>query len=420
MEYLIIQADTFERAMKYIHAQYGKDIIVISRKNTIKKSFFSRKEKTRVEVVFTLGKRDKEIKNTRSKKENWHNFENLELQKVSGTTHGEVRSESNTNETFPDNDELLLKIDNHINEEDNNKISFDSNKEVDFESIRNRITSFLYSNDFQQCFNEFFIQNLINCIAEISKSLEKNYTFSEKELDLLILEKLNEIFPVSKQQSNVVDNNHDCICLIGPTGAGKTTTVAKLAASYLHEAKKNTLSNNSVSMITIDTYRIGAKSQIKTFGDIMGIEVVCIDSSKGINDYFNANRDKKLIIIDTMGRSPKDAEIIQEMRNILLESNEKIDYYLTIPASMKYEDVLITIRRYKEFKITGIIITKIDETTSIGHLLSAVYESKIPIAYYTDGQKVPSDLHRASAYTMAKYYNQLSIELSDFPINLFN
>jgi flagellar biosynthesis protein FlhF len=184
------------------------------------------------------------------------------------------------------------------------------------------------------------------------------------------------------------------MALIGPTGVGKTTTVAKLAAVYgviSAEAR-------SVRMITIDAYRIGAKDQIEKLGDLMGIPVAFVDNRIDLKREIDLYQDKAdLLLVDTIGKSPKDSGKLGEMQELLSVIGSRAEVHLVLSASTKARDLIEIMRQFEPFNYHAVILSKLDETGHVGNVISALAEKGKPVSYITDGQKVPEDIMKASA-----------------------
>jgi flagellar biosynthesis protein FlhF len=182
--------------------------------------------------------------------------------------------------------------------------------------------------------------------------------------------------------------------LLGPTGVGKTTTIAKLAAVYaLPNSGKRPL---RVRMITIDSLRIGARNQIEAYGEIMGIPVAYVDSHDELRKTVALfSEDVDLILVDTFGKSPRDAVKLGEMKQILDACGGRAEPHLTIAAAVKTSDLQDILRQFEPFGYKSVIITKMDETMRIGNVISVLAEKKKSISFITTGQTVPTDIQRA-------------------------
>lgn len=185
------------------------------------------------------------------------------------------------------------------------------------------------------------------------------------------------------------------ISLIGATGVGKTTTIAKLAAEAI------TQSGARVALITIDTYRIAAVEQLKVYGEIMGIPVDVVMSPEQLQEAFRRHQDKDLILIDTAGRSPRDQGQIDEL-NQFLGSGSKVENCLVLAATTAENLQQKTIERFRTLPLSRLIFTKLDETDNCGTLINVPLRSNLPLAYLTNGQQVPEDLLRAEPKVVAE------------------
>lgn len=192
---------------------------------------------------------------------------------------------------------------------------------------------------------------------------------------------------LSVTQDDILDKG-GVVALIGPTGVGKTTTVAKLAARYnLRHGPRN------VALITTDSYRIGAYEQLCTFGIIMDTPVRMVRTAQEVQDTITAFSDKSLILIDTAGMSQRDLRLSQQFA--LLSDAPRIRSYLVLAANAQHSVLRETVAAFTRVPLSGTILTKVDETTRMGAALSVVHEQGLPVAYISNGQRVPEDLQVA-------------------------
>ncbi len=181
------------------------------------------------------------------------------------------------------------------------------------------------------------------------------------------------------------------VALVGPTGVGKTTTIAKLAARYaLRHGRKR------VALVTIDNYRIGAHEQLRTYGRIMDVPVYTVKSPEEMRGTLNDLVDKDLVLIDTAGMSHRDKRI-QEQFAILGAARPNLSTYLVLAATTQFSGLAEIAQVFKGLSLQGCVLTKLDETTQLGGALSAVIAHRLPLLYLSDGQRVPEDLHVARA-----------------------
>lgn len=175
------------------------------------------------------------------------------------------------------------------------------------------------------------------------------------------------------------------IALVGPTGVGKTTTIAKLAAAAIVN------SGARVALVTIDTFRIAAVEQLKIYGEIMGLPVEVVLSPDQLQHALRRHRDKDLILIDTAGRSPRDSDRIAELHEFL-NQDEQIENCLVLAAPTDERLQKKALESFGRLGISRLIFTKLDETDRCGALINLSTRCNLPLAYLTNGQQVPEDL----------------------------
>jgi flagellar biosynthesis protein FlhF len=199
------------------------------------------------------------------------------------------------------------------------------------------------------------------------------------------------------------------LVLVGPTGVGKTTTIAKLAAAY--GVKGWGAEPLRVVMITIDGYRIAARDQLEKYGDIMKIPVTFVSDEKELRKTiaFYQN-DVDLILVDTTGKSPRDAAELGKMKQFLDGCGSSAETHLAITAGAKYSDIREIFRQFAPFNYQAVTVTKLDETIRVGNVISALFADGKPVSYITDGQGVEKNIHRAGVV-------RLLINLEGFLIN---
>ncbi|WP_305043722.1 flagellar biosynthesis protein FlhF [Geoalkalibacter sp.] len=185
------------------------------------------------------------------------------------------------------------------------------------------------------------------------------------------------------------------LALIGPTGVGKTTTIAKLAADHLLSGGKG------VALVTIDTFRIAAVEQLKVYGEIMNLPVEVVVSPKQMRGVLNRHNDKDLILIDTAGRSPRDEESLRGLAEILTPEL-RTENHLVLSAATRDEDLCDAVARFGRVPLHNLIFTKIDECAALGVLLNVHLRHNFPLAYLTNGQRVPEDILVADAKKIAQ------------------
>lgn len=179
------------------------------------------------------------------------------------------------------------------------------------------------------------------------------------------------------------------IALLGTTGVGKTTTLAKLAARFAlrHGA-------SSVALVSTDGYRIGAHEQLRMFGRLLGVTVHIVADPLELMRTLQALADVPLVLIDSAGMSPRDGRMADQYA-LFTQVRDRVKPYLVLPAPNQLETLEETVRSFANMQLAGAVITKTDESTHLGNALSVAMRHRLPVAYLSDGQRVPEDLHRA-------------------------
>jgi len=183
--------------------------------------------------------------------------------------------------------------------------------------------------------------------------------------------------------------------LVGPTGVGKTTTIAKLAANYRLREKRQ------VGLITVDTYRIAAVEQLRTYAEIIDLPMQVVSTPREMRQAVRRLGDMDLILIDTAGRSPKDEVKLQELKAFLHEASaDEVHLVLSVVAGRRTLEE--TAERFAEVGTTALILTKLDESPTLGAVLPLLRRSRLPLSYLTDGQNVPDDIAVADPRQLAR------------------
>ncbi len=179
------------------------------------------------------------------------------------------------------------------------------------------------------------------------------------------------------------------VALVGPTGAGKTTTIAKLAARFAQYNRPR-----DIALVSLDHYRIGAQEQIYTYARKLGVAVRHVEPDQDLGAVLDQLSDCRLVLLDTAGVSPRDRVLMQQLERIR-SLGERIRSYVVLAADAASPDEVL--RRFAVVKPVGCLLTKMDEATSLGAVLSAVIRNMLPLSYVAHGQRVPEDLYLAQA-----------------------
>lgn len=185
------------------------------------------------------------------------------------------------------------------------------------------------------------------------------------------------------------------MALVGPTGVGKTTTIAKLAANYRLREKRR------VGLITVDTYRIAAVEQLRTYADIIDLPMEIVATPREMHQAVARMADLDLILMDTAGRSPRDEVKIQELKSMLAEAAPD-EVHLVLSSVASASSLMKTAEQFAAVGTTALVLTKLDEAASLGNLLPLVRGSRLPLSYVTHGQNVPDDIAPAERGRLAR------------------
>lgn len=278
-------------------------------------------------------------------------------------------SDSNENKTYEKNENN--KNNNNDIKELKNMISQINKKMDNSNQYFNDLKESLKSNDFCNSLIEDYLERINT--KDIDENWKENIHLREKFYEYLI--SLN---------NESIKELKGKIMFVGPTGVGKTTTLAKIAAIL----KKK---NMSIGIVTIDTYRIAAADQLKIYADIMGIPAYVCYTPNDLKLTLDSMKDKDVILIDTAGRSHKNDLQIGELK-VFIDTVKPDIKILLLNSNTRIKDLIDINEKFSIANPNALILTKLDETSCFGQIYSMLKISKLPIQYITDGQKVPDDI----------------------------
>jgi flagellar biosynthesis protein FlhF len=206
-----------------------------------------------------------------------------------------------------------------------------------------------------------------------------------------VLARLSDALPVLGEE--LVERG-GMIAFVGPTGVGKTTTIGKLAARYVLQH-----GSSSVALVTTDCFRIAAHEQLKTFGRILDVPVRVVDENHSLEEVLQSLRNKRLVLIDTAGMSASDPQGRLQMQ-MLSSVTLRIKKLLVLSCSSQRQLMRSAFENYRELGLNGCVLSKTDESGSLGEALTLAIEKQLPIAYVTDGQKIPDDIGIAKRHDL--------------------
>lgn len=241
-----------------------------------------------------------------------------------------------------------------------------------------------------QKLNQLFIEQEINneirieLMSKLMLKLEKEPTALKEK----VIQWAREEFLTNLEPFRIRAEDQDfskLVCFIGPTGVGKTTTIAKLAADLMLKHKKK------VGFITADTYRIAAVEQLKTYATILNIPIEVVFSPEDLQPALDNLAACDTILMDTAGRNYLQERYIEELEQ-LLPKEEDIQTNLVLSLTTKYEDLSKIIANFNQLDVDRLILTKLDETSSYGSIVNILHHNSFPLTYMTNGQNVPDDI----------------------------
>ncbi len=241
--------------------------------------------------------------------------------------------------------------------------------------------------------NEFDEEMTHSILKKTIKQLPVAFKSNPQKVNDFFKLVLRRLIPV-KEETVLQSHQKKIMMLVGPTGVGKTTTIAKLAARFAYKMPIN----YKVGIITLDSFRVGAIEQLKAYTNIMRLPLEVVKKTEDLGEAINRLKDCHYILIDTAGSSQYDMDkidLINEYQSKLNE-NISIEKTLVLPANIKTTDLQEIYNSYSMIGINNLNFTKLDETKSFGSLISFVHKSKKSISYLSIGQNVPDDLIVAS------------------------
>lgn len=370
------EAITEQQAIEMVKEELGMDATILNIKKIKPRGLFAFFRKPRVEV--TAAYEDRAVVKKEEKKE-VPSFNQKIIEKSAQDTKKIVKQQKTIDEL-----EKKLNDTEGLLEQVMQKLSVSS---YNFEGARkydNAMLQFFYEKLISQGVSAKITEILLQDIENVEDLDNLDINLIVKIVYNRIIKMLGEpkILNVQKSGKNYAKN----VVFIGPTGVGKTTTIAKLSSQFIFNDKLN------VGFITADTYRIAAVEQLKIYADILNSEVGVVYNSEDVIEKINEFKIvNDVIFIDTAGRSHKDEENLNELK-VFLEAIPEPEIYLVLSITTKYEDLLSIIDAYSKITNFKIIFTKLDETSCLGSVLNICYETGREISYATNGQNVPDDI----------------------------
>ncbi len=345
-------AKDMPEAMKKIRADLGEEAVILNSKRIVTGGFFGLFTKKKIEVIAAIDEEERqrprwnEIKHVPPEKQDLKE-EVEELKKVVASISSPASLSSQ--DRLP---EKIQQIDQMLSEQE--------------------VSPYLRE--------------------QVVEELLATWYRSDAPTDALLYEKTRDFFieKMKKLSFGPVTSGPKIIHLVGPTGVGKTTTVAKIAAYYHLEKKQE------VAFITTDTYRIAAVDQLKTYAKILNIPVEVAYSPADFQRAIEKFQNKDMIFVDSAGRNFQKQQYVKELQT-MIDFNEEMTTYLVLSLTSKYKDMKNIVHQFSHIPIDRFVFTKKDETSTLGAMVNLVTEANKGVAYVTTGQNVPDDIEIADA-----------------------
>ncbi|OPJ57106.1 flagellar biosynthesis protein FlhF [Alkalithermobacter paradoxus] len=364
--------DNTQEVMDKVKKELGEKAIILHTKRVKKDGFLGLLKKEKVEILAAIENENVDIKPSEKLEVKKVDIKPQKHNNISLRDNIESHDVKNIKEEIQELKEFLKKINNKVT------IGFDKEGKI--------------NDKFKEIYDKLKMKGVSSqLIEDILLSMDISYEQdiqADKHLENYLVEKFDKPSSKFNKKINV---------FVGPTGVGKTTTLAKLASESVLKYDKK------IGLLTLDTYRIGAVDQLKVYAEILNCPIEVVYDVSDINQSIERLKNRDLIFVDTAGRSHKNKKHMKELKDILDTFNDK-DVYLVINANWNVDDIKDIINEYSFLQEYKIIVTKLDETNRLGIILDILSISNKSIVYTTFGQNVPDDIEE---FDIKKYINEL-------------
>lgn len=409
------KAETEKDAILLAKEELGGDAVVMNIKTTTPKGIFSFLRKPYVEVTAAIDENierkpkqeqvpekmvekpilNPQVNEVSAIEKKLNDLQGLLEKQLSDSKIKEIRDNSKVMAKMEKQSEVLGDFSDNLETEKNitdEVVQTDKNYSNEKkESKLNACMQLIYKQLLSNEVDEKYVNELT---SEIESSIKK-----DAQLDR-ILGAVYQKLVLKLGQPSVIDitpGKTKYVFFLGPTGVGKTTTIAKIASSFKIKEKRN------VGLLTADTYRIAAVEQLRTYANILGIPLSVVYSASEIEEARKDLDKYEVVLVDTAGRSDKNKEQIDELKRLINAiPEEDREIYLVLSATTKYGDLIRITEVYKDVAKYKLIFTKVDETGTIGNIYNILMRTGAGLSYVTFGQNVPDDISAADTQSIAK------------------
>jgi flagellar biosynthesis protein FlhF len=362
VDFITIVASDYDSALKQARNEYGPAVRIQTRKDFLLGSAFNRKPACEISFYLVETKIEEELK--------------VDEQEA-GVKEEVVVSASSENKEQKELTGFLPQV-------------------VAPSQSKAQLLDLLKANDFGDAY-----------VEEAAKTILSGETlFSKDDFEMHILEYIIDAISIDHAS---FAHPPKYFVLLGPTGVGKTTTLVKIAMLYSQLVPEEC--QLKVAVLSLDSFRAGAFAQIETFCHDLHIDLFRCTDEEELSALLEQLDSYDLVLVDTMGKSPKDGELALKLKTMLSVLPKKdTAYYLAVSASHKQRDMDRYFQLLGSYKISSMVVTKTDETENVGNILSFSKSHNLPLLFMTDGQKVPQDLHKASNELILSFLEGFSLD----------
>lgn len=365
-------ASTMPEAMKKVRAELGQDAVILNSKVVQKGGFFGFFTRKSIEVIAAIDERPSE--NRAQKKEAIPIPKQHDAWRDAQQAYTPPKKEKRIN-----SDEIVAEI-----QELKEMLKNTQKGSYNISGYPPSIQTIIHTLQDQE-FEDEICQSLVTVLLEKWYSNKEN--ISDYDVEEWVKEEL--VNRISNFEFGGLTYRKQFVNIVGPTGVGKTTTIAKIAAQSVLK------DNKTVAFITTDTYRIAAIEQLKTYAKILNVPLevsYTIDDFKKAKEKFSSY---DLVLVDTAGRNFRNKKFIDDLRSVI-DFSEEIETYLVLALTSKYNDMKKIFEQFSVIDIDKLIFTKVDETSQFGAMINLMLTHKVGVAYLTNGQNVPDDIEEAT------------------------